>query len=215
MDLALQERLDRNYRYQRRVYDLTRRYYLLGRNRLIADLAPPDRGCVLEIGCGTARNLVACAHRYPTVDLYGVDLSRAMLETAGRKLERHGMRGRIMLGHGDAENFDAQRLFGVTKFDRIIISYALSMIPSWRGALRHAVGQLVPGGELHVVDFGTGHGLPVPANSALRAWLAHFHVTPRDELGPVMREISSERGAGLDIEPLYRGYAVRAVLTAP
>ena len=57
MDLALQERLDRNYRYQRRVYDLTRRYYLLGRNRLIADLAPPDRGCVLEIGCGTARNL--------------------------------------------------------------------------------------------------------------------------------------------------------------
>ena len=33
--------MDRIYRRQRHVYDLTRKYYLLGRDRLIADLDVP------------------------------------------------------------------------------------------------------------------------------------------------------------------------------
>ena len=51
--------MDRIYRRQRHVYDVTRKYYLLGRDALIDRLEPPVDGRVLEIGCGTARNLIA------------------------------------------------------------------------------------------------------------------------------------------------------------
>jgi S-adenosylmethionine-diacylgycerolhomoserine-N-methlytransferase len=54
-------RMDAIYRGQRHIYDLTRRYYLLGRDMLIRDLAPPAGGSVLEVGCGKARNLIAVA----------------------------------------------------------------------------------------------------------------------------------------------------------
>ena len=56
--------MDRMYRHQRHIYDLTRKFYLLGRDRLIAAL-DPAAGDVLEIGCGTGRNLILAARRYP------------------------------------------------------------------------------------------------------------------------------------------------------
>ncbi len=72
------ERMDRHYRFQRYIYDATRTHYLLGRRHLIRQLAPPPRGTVLEIGCGTAWNLVRAAK-----GLSAVALSRP------RRLQRH------------------------------------------------------------------------------------------------------------------------------
>ena len=63
--------MDRIYARQRHIYDLTRRYFLLGRDTLIAELRPPSRGGILEIGCGTGRNLIATARAYPDAALYG------------------------------------------------------------------------------------------------------------------------------------------------
>ena len=74
--------MDGIYRRQRHIYDLSRKYYLLGRDRLIEQLSPPPGGRVLEIGCGTARNLVAAAAAYPQAEFYGIDISAAMLATA-------------------------------------------------------------------------------------------------------------------------------------
>jgi S-adenosylmethionine-diacylgycerolhomoserine-N-methlytransferase len=214
MDRALELRLDRNYRYQRHVYDLTRSYYLLGRNRLVAGLAPPDGGSVLEIGCGTARNLMMAAERYPGCEMFGIDLSRAMLETALRKLDRHGLGDRLMLAHGDATSFDPLLLFGRRSFDRIFFSYALSMMPGWQAALTHAAEHLTPAGQLHIVDFGRGERLPRVANEALRAWLSRFHVTPRDTLERALRLLAHRKRADLSIAQCYRTYAVYAVLGA-
>ena len=59
MDVRHGDLMDRLYRHQRHIYDLTRKYYLLGRDELIAELDPPPHGTVLEIGCGTGRNLLA------------------------------------------------------------------------------------------------------------------------------------------------------------
>ena len=159
--------MDRVYARQRHIYDLSRKYYLLGRDGLIAELDPPPRARVLEIGCGTGRNLVKIARAYPRTACYGVDISRQMLATADASIARAGLAARIHLAEGDATSFDPVALFDVPAFDRIVISYALSMIPPWREVLDHAASLLAPDGALHIVDFGDQAGLP-PAFRARR-----------------------------------------------
>ena len=174
--------MDRMYRRQRHIYDLSRKFYLLGRDEAIARLhaAPGDK--VLEIGCGTGRNLVKLAQTYPEARLFGLDVSREMLATAAASTTRAGLASRITFAQGDATTFDPQRLFGCASFERVMISYALSMIPLWRETLAQAFDVLAPGGSLHVVDFGECDGLPDPFKAALRRWLAMFDVTPRYDL---------------------------------
>ena len=53
--------MDRMYRMQRYFYDVTRKYYLLGRDQLLEQMEVRAGEHVLEIGCGTARNLIALA----------------------------------------------------------------------------------------------------------------------------------------------------------
>ncbi len=207
--------MDGVYRYQRHVYDLTRKYYLLGRDRLIDRLDVPPGGDVLELGCGTGRNLALAARAYPQARFFGLDISAGMLETAAVAIRREGLSGRIALARGDASDFDAQALFGKTGFDRVFISYALSMIPEWQRTVSAALAALEPGGSLHIVDFGSQERLPRWFRAALRAWLGKFHVAPRDSLREVLESELQRIGATLRFETLYRGYAVQAVVTRP
>ena len=71
--------MDQIYRRQHHIYDLTRKYYLLGRDRLIIGLRPTSGDAVLEIGCGTGRNLTIAAKHYPAARFFGVDVSTVML----------------------------------------------------------------------------------------------------------------------------------------
>lgn len=180
--------MDSIYRGQRHIYDLTRKYYLFGRDRLIGKLEAAPGSAVLEIGCGTGRNLSHVGRAWPGVALHGLDLSAEMLKSAEAKLGDSAV-----LAQGDATRFDAAALFGRAEFDRVILSYALSMIPDWKGALDQAVGVLAPGGRLHVVDFGDLSGLPFPLRALLRAWLRRFHVTPRHDLADHAASLAARR----------------------
>jgi S-adenosylmethionine-diacylgycerolhomoserine-N-methlytransferase len=203
--------MDRMYSRQRFIYDLSRKFYLLGRDEAIARVraAPGDK--VIEIGCGTGRNLVKLARAYPEARLFGLDVSREMLLTAAASVARAGLSARIALARGDAASFEPRELFGHAGFDRVMISYALSMIPPWREALGRALDVLSPGGSLHLVDFGDCAGLPGPFKTGLRRWLAAFDVTPRDDLRDVLEALSAERGLSCETERWRRGYAVLAV----
>jgi S-adenosylmethionine-diacylgycerolhomoserine-N-methlytransferase len=147
-------KMDDIYRHQRFIYDLTRRYFLLGRDRLLADLAPPPGGAVLEVGCGTGRNLVQAAKLYPSSRCYGLDVSDVMLRTAQSNISRAGLGARVTLAAGDACGFDPAALFGVADLDRIFFSYVLSMVPRWPDVIEGALRHLGPSGSLHIVDFG-------------------------------------------------------------
>jgi len=206
--------MDRMYRHQRHIYDLTRKPYLLGRDHLIEGLAPPPQGAVLEIGCGTARNLIQAAHRYKSVQFYGVDVSAMMLEQAQKSLAHSSVKDRVHLKQGDAAHFDAQALFGRAQFDRIFISYALSMIPPWRETLLKSLELLAPNSSLHIVDFGDQDRLPRWFQRGLILWLKAFDVTPRAELQGELERTTRARGLLLSSEPLYRGYAFHAVARA-
>ncbi len=205
-------RMDRVYSAQRHIYDLTRKYYLLGRDGLIRDLAPPIGGTVLEVGCGTARNLIHAARAAPDARFFGFDISEAMLDTAHARGSATGVSTRILLTRGDATNFDAAERFGVERFDRVFMSYTLSMIPDWRGAIAHAASLIGANGELHIVDFGQQERLPALWRTALFAWLDHFDVTPRSDLAEVLNSVAVRQELKLDFRRLYRGYAWRALL---
>lgn len=207
--------MDGAYRWQRHIYDVTRKYYLLGRDQLIAELAPPVGGSVLEIGCGTGRNLIAAGKAWPQERLYGVDISEAMLETARAAVAKAGMADRVTLAQGDACGFDAAALFGPATFDRVFISYALSMIPDWEAALAQAARCVGPSGRLEIVDFGQQERLPGLWRRMLFGWLAQFHVSPCRELGTAIDRVAGEMGGSARSRALYRGYAVRGALLAP
>jgi S-adenosylmethionine-diacylgycerolhomoserine-N-methlytransferase len=199
--------MDATYRHQRRIYDLTRRYYLLGRDTLIAELAPQPGARILEVACGTGRNLDLIGRRYPNAALYGLDISEEMLLSAAMRV---GRRARLVCT--DACRFGPET-FGVGRFDRIILSYSLSMIPDWDRALTNAAGHLAPGGELHIVDFHDQAGLPSWFGRALRAWLAKFHVSPRTSLADALGRLARAAPFEIHHRRLYRGYAQYAVVT--
>jgi S-adenosylmethionine-diacylgycerolhomoserine-N-methlytransferase len=204
--------MNRTYRHQRHFYDFTRKYYLLGRDRLIAELAPRDGDAVLEIGCGTGRNLTTAAARYSGARLFGVDVSTEMLTSAIATIARAGLASQIRVAHADATRLDPQPLFGVARFERIFISYSLSMIPDWQAVIDGSIAILAPGGELHIVDFGGQQRLPGVFRTLLRRWLALFHVTPRDDLEEALRARAQATRASLAFERPYRDYAQYAVL---
>jgi S-adenosylmethionine-diacylgycerolhomoserine-N-methlytransferase len=174
--------MDRVYGRQRHIYNLTRRYYLLGRDRLIRGLDLRPGQSVIEIGCGTARNLIAIAKRYPEARLFGLDASQAMLETAKAHVARAGLAGRVTLIHAYAEALEPSLLGEDRGFDAAVFSYSLSMIPDWRAALSAANAALAPQGRTHIVDFGDLVGLGRAGSAALRFWLRQFHVEPRAEI---------------------------------
>ena len=203
--------MDRMYLRQRHIYDLSRKFYLLGRDEAVRRLRPAAGDNALEIACGTGRNLVKMAQAYPEARLFGLDVSREMLATAAASTARAGLASRIALAQGDATAFDPQALFGCATFERVMISYALSMIPPWREALAHALDVVALGGSLHIVDFGDCAGLPGPFKAGLRRWLAAFDVAPRDDLPAALESLAAERGMTWEIESRFGGYAIVAV----
>ncbi|PNU05319.1 class I SAM-dependent methyltransferase [Novosphingobium guangzhouense] len=185
--------MDSIYRWQRPIYDLTRKYYLFGRDRLINELDAKPGMAVLEIGCGTGRNLAHVGKTWRGVRLFGLDISSEMLAAARKTL---GTGGTLALG--DATRFDAGTLLGREGFERVMLSYAVSMIPDWQAALSQAAVTLAPRGALHVVDFGDCAGLPLPLRKGLLGWLAKFHVTPRLDLAEVAGRVADEHGLTLE-----------------
>jgi S-adenosylmethionine-diacylgycerolhomoserine-N-methlytransferase len=208
-------RMNRMYRRQRHIYDGTRRYYLLGRDQLIAGLQPGAGACVLEIGCGTGRNLVHAARLYPDARFFGIDISTEMLTSAISSISRRGLTNRIRVAHGDGTAFNPKTLFGIPRFDHVMISYSLSMIPDWRDVLKAAAGRLKPGGCLHIVDFGNQERLPGIARSLLLRWLGIFDVAPRADLEDVLSGMARAAGAELKFQRPFRGYVQYAVVSFP
>ena len=210
--------MDRMYRLTRHIYDLTRAYYLLGRDRMLTKVATGPNTGTVEVGCGTARNLIKLARRPAPGLLYGLDASHEMLETAAASIARSsvgaGGRAPIVLRQGLAEELDARKMFGREElFDTIFFSYCLSMVPTWPGALEAALANLRPGGTLFIVDFWDQQDLPGWFAAGLKKWLALFHVHYRPEVHEALVELGRSGRVDVTFEAVARRYAYIATLT--
>lgn len=127
LDADHAERMDGQYRYQRHIYDLTRKYYLFGRDRMIARSGVPRDGTLPR---GRLRHGPQSPARPPAL-------------SDGKALRPRHFRGDACLCAGELSRRPWCRScrwpmpprsrpnLGVEGFDRIMISYALSMIPDW------------------------------------------------------------------------------------
>jgi S-adenosylmethionine-diacylgycerolhomoserine-N-methlytransferase len=167
---------------------------------------------VLEIGCGTGRNLIVAARRYPLARFFGIDISSVMLGSAMTAIGRARLSSRIVVARADATRFDPLDLFGEQQFARVFSSYSLSMIPAWPTVLDSALRLLAAGGELHVIDFGRQEHLPSWFGTGLRSWLRLFEVAPRDDLERTLIFLGEELGARVTVERPYGGYAQYAIV---
>ena len=183
--------MDGIYKYQRYIYNATRKYYLLGRDRLLDELQSDDVSTVLEVGCGTGRNLIHAARRCPNARFVGFDISQAMLETARTSIARAGLSDRIDVYQSDATAFALSDLCCEARVGRVFISYTLSMIPAWRQVLPRALEAAGPGGRLYILDFGQQEAWPRWFKAALFAWLRQFSVHPRAELEPELTKLDT------------------------
>ncbi len=196
--------MNRIYKYQRHFYDLTRPLFLLGRNRLIASVKAKTNDTVLEMGCGTARNLIHLAKNNKTATFFGVDTSWRMLETAEKNIRRAGFNNRIFLKEIACELVRPNStFFQCSAFNHIIFSYSLSMMPNWTRALDATQLSLAPSGKVYFVDFGNFESWPLFAHKLLKKWFSLFHV----ECNPRMQIEISNRFPNAKIVSIFGGYA--------
>lgn len=186
MDLSHQQRMDDVYRHMKYVYDATRPLFLAGRRRLRAAVRPQPGARILEVGCGTGRNLILLARAWPDVAFVGIDISSEMLSYAREKVRRAGLTERIALIEGELADA-AQSQQCRTPFDYVLFSFSLSMIPDWQGVLRQAMAFVRADGVVVIADFGACEAWPGIMARRLYKNLSHFAVTPRPGLVDFLR----------------------------
>ncbi|HXF42287.1 MAG TPA: class I SAM-dependent methyltransferase [Pyrinomonadaceae bacterium] len=206
------EAMDRMYRLQRHCYDLTRKYYLLGRDRTLLEVTKRRPRSVVEIGCGTARNLRILAKHLPEARLFGVDASGVMLEKAEKKF-KSSAKTRARLAVALAEDWDYQHTFKSEKpFDLCLFSYSLSMIPDWRKAIDNAFTNLDKNGAIIIVDFWDQAELPKYFGKLLKWWLKKFGVEFRPELLQYLEDLKNSDKCDLELISVFRRYAFIAIV---
>ncbi len=145
------QRISQYYVLQSKIYDLTRWSFLFGRNAIIREIRKhqPKANQILEIGCGTGRNLIRVANAFPEADIKGMDVSLDMLRIAHKRLKMTANQPELV--HQPYQFGDDQY---VDQIDVIIFSYSLTMInPQWSELIQQAYRDLAPGGIIAVADF--------------------------------------------------------------
>jgi S-adenosylmethionine-diacylgycerolhomoserine-N-methlytransferase len=201
------ENMDRMYRYQRYFYDLTRKYYLLGRDKLISQMNVQTGENVLEVGCGTGRNLAILAKKYPNANFFGLDASSVMIEESQKKVDKYSLKN-VNLAIALADDFTCQTTFNLDKpFDTIYFSYSISMIPPWKESIANALNNLKSGGSFYIVDFYDQKDLPRWFQKMLQGWLKQFHVQFWGDLMPHLESLETQGLGKLAVTSIARRYA--------
>jgi ubiquinone/menaquinone biosynthesis C-methylase UbiE len=151
-----------------------------------AALQPGHR--ILDIGCGTGSVTLLAKHRQPGADVLGLDPDPKALARARAKAERAGLDVHFEQG------FASELPFEDASFDRALSSMMLHHLsPEEKAAaLRELARVVVPGGSVHVLDFG-------PARGRLAKLLAHM-IHRADEIAENLADAipGQLRGAGFD-----------------
>lgn len=190
---ANHQTLTRYYQFHSKIYDATRWSFLFGRDAIIDSVASRCRATkILEVGCGTGKNLRSLLDAFPEATVTGVDVSGDMLAVARQNLAREGDRVTLLQEpyQGAADHHP--------RYDLILFSYALTMFnPGWEEAIVAAHNDLIPNGTIAVVDF---HASPF---RPFERWMGVNHVRMDGHLLPKLKAHFSPLAC--DVAPAYGG----------
>ena len=156
-------RLEAFYGPQAARYDAFRERLLRGRAELLARLAPRPGGHFVELGAGTGRNIGFLGEAARGLEITLVDLCPSLAAVARA---RYATEGNVSVVEADATRWQPARAANY-----VLLSYALTMMPDWRGVIDNAHRMLAPGGSIAVVDFHVSAAQPAPGR-ARHGWLA-------------------------------------------
>jgi ubiquinone/menaquinone biosynthesis C-methylase UbiE len=142
------------YDYLSYIYDFATQYEKASHKIALAVANPRDNFDILDVGLGTGRALVEFNKATPRGEVYGLDISRRMLERSRRKIAHHGLMNRAHLAMGDAAHIP----FRDASFDLVFSSYVLDLIdaPSIAIVLSEFKRLLRPSGRTVLVSLGKG-----------------------------------------------------------
>jgi len=113
----------------------------------------PKNGVWVDLGGGTGSNLEFFGDKLSHFSKVVVlDLCPSLVETAKKRVHSRGWNSFVDVVLGDACE-ECPGLPPSGTVDVVTFSYALSMIPDWRKAIKNAFRMLKPGGYIAVCDF--------------------------------------------------------------
>lgn len=159
-----------------------------------AGLATGQR--ILDIGCGTGSLSVQIAQSVPGVHVHALDPDPKALALCQHKAAQAGVAVRWREGFGDALPYQE------ATFERVVSSFMFHHLDLEvkQGMLREARRVLIPGGALHLVDFGGQQ----QAKQGLLSGLLHSHDKIADNLGGRVVELFEQAGFE-DVAELFQG----------
>lgn len=171
------QEVEQYYRLHAPLYDATRWSFLFGRDSLL-DMIPdlPSQPQVLEVGCGTGKNIERLEYHFPDAQITGIDLSLEMLRKADERLHE-STQVELKLGRYQGDSFE------YNSFDLILLSYSMTMFgPHVDAIFNHLLKDLKPNGYIAVVDFNTSFF------SWFRRWMEFNHVNFSGHLLPLFKK---------------------------
>ena len=159
------------------------------RSKAVSRLELKRGSRVLEVGCGTGRNLAPLVEAVGAEGLvYGVDLSEGMLAEAKQLCARRKWRN-VELMRADAADYVLPE-----PVDGAIFSLSYAVIPHHRDALRLAWEQLRPGGYLVIMDAKLPSGIPGKLLYPFVVWASRLTVLGNPDIRPweELRELTGE-----------------------
>lgn len=180
-----ERKLQKYYRFHAQIYDITRWCFLFGREDIVKMIPElPAQPRILEIGCGTGKNIKQLKTRFQESHILGIDLSEEMLKIAKNKIgESAGIK--LRKSHYGYESTNQE------PFDLILLSYSLTMMDREPEEILFQIKKdLHPNGIVAVVDF---HTSPF---GWFRRWMNYNHVDFSGRLLPLL---------GQHFHPLKKG----------
>lgn len=193
LDTTYGTKVENYYKYHSRIYDATRWSFLFGRRQILTMLPDlPASPRILEVGCGTGKNIELLEYLFPDAEIYGIDLSSEMLHEAEQKT---GGSKQVTLLKG---RYGTER-FGLEPFDLILLSYSLTMTgDNTETVLQQVLEDLKIDGTIAVVDF---HYSPF---RWFRRWMGKNHVRMNGQLLPLLKKYFAAESSS--VSKAYMGF---------
>ena len=175
--------MDNYYKFQSKIYDMTRWTFLFGRDEIIKAI-PLERNAkvkILEVGCGTGYNTKLLAQTFPNAEIRAYEVAEDMVKLSRKKLASFG--NRVEIVH---QPYGTEPETQNGHFDACLFSYSLTMInPQWEDLIKQAHKDLKTDGYIAVVDF----------HDSKRPWfkkhMGNNHVRMDSHLVPLLKNLFS------------------------